>query len=167
MARSKSSKFVEPEPPLLGPAQALPLIDKQIAKATDLLAHRPLDQDEYSSWELVTRNILEKAFGRNSPNISSVMNEGKYGMFPGNASERWLENHRATSLQSQKRKVEGLRELLDTELQLTGGQTAQVSSEPKRHKIFLVHGHDDRALARDGSIFGKASPGRGRAARTT
>jgi predicted nucleotide-binding protein len=155
VARSKSSKFVEPEPPQLGPAQALPLIDKQIAKATDLLADRPLDQDEYSSWELVTRNILEKAFGRNSPNISSVMNEGKYGMFPGNASEQWLENHRATSLQSQKRKVEGLRELLETELQLTGGQTAQVSSEPKGHKIFLVHGHDDRLLHETARFFEK------------
>jgi predicted nucleotide-binding protein len=146
VARSKSSKFLEPEPPQLEPAQALPLIDKQIAKATALLAHRPLDQDEYSSWELVTRNILEKAFGRNSVNISSVMDEGKYGMFPGNASEQWWENHRVTSLQSQKRSLEGLRELLQTEIQLSGGQTATVSSESKGHKIFLVHGHDDRAL---------------------
>jgi len=122
------------------------LIDKQIAKATALLAHRPLDQDEYSSWELVTRNILEKAFGRNSPNVSSVMDEGKYRMFPGNADEQWWENHRATSLQSQKRSLEGLGELLQTELQLSGGQIAAVSSGPKGHKIFLVHGHDDHVL---------------------
>lgn len=74
------------------------------------------------------------------------MNEGKYGMFPGDASEQWLEDHRATSLQSQKRKLEGLRELLETEQQLSGGHTAQVFSEPKGHKIFLVHGHDDRVL---------------------
>jgi predicted nucleotide-binding protein len=31
-------------------------------------------------------------------------------------------------------------------MQLSGGQTATVSSGPKGHKIFLVHGHDDRAL---------------------
>ena len=133
------------------------LIDTQIAKATTLLQNRPLNDDDYSSWELVTRNYLEKAFGRNSPNISSVMDEGKYGMFPGNASEQWWENHRASSLQSQKRSLEGLRELLQTEMQLSGGQTATVSSGPKGHKIFLVHGHDDRALQRNCSLLGKAS----------
>jgi len=146
MARSKSQESSEPEPPQLAPAQALPLIDKQIAKAKALLDHRPLDDGEYSSWELVTRNILEKAFGRNSPNVSSVIDEGKYGMFPGNASAQWWENHHASSLQTQMRSLQGLRELLETELQLSGGQSATVSSGPKGHKIFLVHGHDDRAL---------------------
>jgi predicted nucleotide-binding protein len=146
MARARSRQPPEPEPPQVPLAQALQLIDKQIAKAKALLDHRPLDGDEYSSWELVTRNILEKAFGRNSPNISSVMDEGKYGMFPANASAQWWENHQATSLQTQKRSLEGLRELLETELQLSGGQIATVSSGPKGHKIFLVHGHDDRAL---------------------
>jgi predicted nucleotide-binding protein len=146
MARSKSSRSLEPEPPQVPPAQAMQLNDTQIAKATALLENRPSNDDDYSSWELVTRNILEKAFGRNSPNVSSVMDEGKYGMFPGNASAQWWENHRATSLQSQKRSLDGLRELVETELQLSSGQIATVSPGPKGHKIFLVHGHDDRAL---------------------
>lgn len=62
------------------------------------------------------------------------------------AGEQWWENHRATSLQTQKRKLEGLRELLQTELQLAGGKIANISLEPTGHKIFLVHGHDDRTL---------------------
>ena len=146
MARSKSSKSLEPEPPQVSPAQGFQLIETQIAKATALLENRPLDHDEYSSWELVTRNILEKAFGRHSPNIRSVIDAGKYGMFPGNAGAAWWENHWAESLQTQKRKLEGLRELLQTEQQLAGGETAKVSTEPKGHKVFLVHGQDDRAL---------------------
>lgn len=52
----------------------------------------------------------------------------------------------AKSLQTQKRKLEGLRELLQTELQLSGGETPKVTQEPTGHKIFLVHGHDDRVL---------------------
>lgn len=63
-----------------------------------------------------------------------------------NAGEQWWENHRASSLQTQKRKLEGLRELLQTELQLSGGNTPQVFPEPRGHKIFLVHGHDEGAL---------------------
>lgn len=86
MARSKKLRAPEPERPQVQPAQGLQLVDTQITKATALLENRPLDDDEYSSWELVTQNILEKAFGRHSPNIRSVMDVGKYGMFP---RQRW------------------------------------------------------------------------------
>jgi predicted nucleotide-binding protein len=146
MARSKTPPKPEPEPPQVPAGQGIQLIESQIAKAEELLQKRPILKDEYSTWELLTRNYLEKSFGRHSPNTSGVMDVGKYGSFPMNAGEQWWENHRAVSLQTQKRKLEGLRELLQTELQLTGGQIATVSTEPKGHRIFLVHGHDDRAL---------------------
>lgn len=144
MARSKQPKN-EPGPPEVPAVQGLELIEKQILKADELLKNRPLTKDEYSAWELITRNFLEKAFGRHSPNIRSVMDVGKYGAFPWNAGAQWWENHFATSLQTQKRKLEGLRELLRTELQLSGGEVPTLA-EPTGHKIFLVHGHDDRAL---------------------
>jgi predicted nucleotide-binding protein len=128
------------------PAQGIKLIDAQITKADELIQNRPLSKDEYAAWELVTRNLLEKAFGRHSPNIRSVMDVGKYGSFPINAAPEWWELHRATSLQTQKRKLEGLRELLQTELQLSDGQVATASHQPRGYKIFLVHGHDDKAL---------------------
>lgn len=146
MARTKPSLPPEPEPPQVSAIQAVGLLESQIAKAEELLQKRPLKKDEYSTWELLTRNYLEKAFGRHSPNVASVTDVGKYGSFPMNAGEQWWENHRASSLQTQKRKLEGLRELLQTELQLSGGNTPQVSHEPRGHKIFLVHGHDDGAL---------------------
>ncbi len=146
MARPKTLTQPEPEPPQVSAEQGITLIDVLLTKATDLLLKRPLKHDEYSTWELLTRNYLEKAFGRHSPNISSVTDVGKFGSFPMNAGETWWENHRAGSLQTQKRKLEGLRELLQTELQLSGGVTLEATSEPKGHKVFLVHGHDDRAL---------------------
>lgn len=146
MARSKTPSRPSPEPPEVSPVQGVQLINTQIAKAEELLENRPLTKDDYSTWELLTRNYLEKAFGKHSPNISSVTDVGKYGSFPMNAGEQWWENHRKTSLQTQKRKLEGLRELLQTEMQLTGGNAPQVSREPTGHKIFFVHGHDERVL---------------------
>ena len=146
MARTKTPSPPEPEPPQVSAVQGIQLIETQIAKAGELLQKRPLTKDEYSTWELLTRNYLEKAFGRNSPNVSSVLDVGRYGSFPMNAGEQWWEQHRVNSLQTQKRKLEGLRELLQTELQLAGESIPQSSPEPKGHSVFLVHGHDDRAL---------------------
>ena len=146
MARSKAAARPAQEPPQVSPIQGIQLIEGQIAKAEELLKNRPLRQDDHSTWELVTRNYLEKAFGRHSPNIHSVTDVGKYGLFPVDAGDEWWEAQRAENLQTQLHKLGGLRDLLKTELQLTGGNIATVASEPSGHKIFLVHGHDDRAL---------------------
>jgi predicted nucleotide-binding protein len=146
MARSKPPARPEQEPPQVPAVQGIQLIESQIAKAEELLKSRPLGEDDHSTWELLTRNYLEKAFGRHSPNVRSVTDVGKYGSFPWNAGEQWWEAHRADILQTQTHKLAGLLELLKTELQLSGGKIATVASEPSGHKIFLVHGHDDRAL---------------------
>jgi len=124
------------------------LLEEQLGKGRELLQSRPLSSDSYGQWELVTRNYLEKAFGRNSPNVSSVTDVGKYGGFPMGAGEDWWENHRAESLQTQLARLEGLVELLRTEQQLQGGGTVSgaLPSVPKGHRIFLVHGHDEAAI---------------------
>jgi len=132
--------------PQLGPEQAIPLLRTQVDKASQLLASRPLGSDAYSSWELVTINILEKAFGDNSPNVSNVQSVGKYGAFPAFAGEDWWEQHRSQSLQTQKTRVQALIDLLETEAQLQS--SGQISPQSHLHgsKIFLVHGHDERVL---------------------
>ena len=133
-------------PPQIPPDQGIELIRGQIEKANSLLASRPINKDDYSSWELLTRNYLEKAFGLNSPNVSSVTRVGKYGSFPMSAEEDWWENHRAKSLQTQMTKLEGLVELLQTEVQLDQGKSATLKKPALGHRIFLVHGHDEAAL---------------------
>ena len=120
MARKRG----EPEPPgepEVDPATGKRLLESQIEKGKLLLEKRPLADDAYRQWELLTRNYLEKAFGRNSPNVSSVTDVGKYGAFPMSAGEGFWENHRAESLTTQITRLEGLVELLGTELQLRGG----------------------------------------------
>lgn len=135
-----------PGPPQIPLDQGIELLHGQIEKARNLLSSRPLNKDDYSSWELLTRNFLEKAFGVNSPNVASITKVGKYGSFPMNAGEDWWESHRSTSLQSQVRKLEGLVELLQTEVQLEQGAAATLQKPVIGHRIFLVHGHDEATL---------------------
>jgi predicted nucleotide-binding protein with TIR-like domain len=136
-----------PEEPGVEPEVGIRLLKGQIEKGRELLSSRPLSRDAYGQWELLTRNYLEKAFGRGSPNVGSVVDVGKYGGFPGSAGEQWWENHRAESLTTQLTRLEGLGELLQTELQLRGG--AAISGPgpaPIGHRIFLVHGHNQAVL---------------------
>jgi len=145
MVKKKASP-PEIQPPTILPEAGIKLIETQIEKANKLLASRPLTSDDYSSWELLTRNYLEKVFGVNSPNVSSVMSVGKYGSFPMRAGDQWWENHRVNSLQSQINKLGGLIELLKTEIQLGYGNTIDLQVSSTGHKVFLVHGHDDGFL---------------------
>lgn len=147
MARNRR----EPEPPGqpdVDPATGMRLLDAQIEKGRALLEKRPLTEDAYSQWELLTRNFLEKAFGRNSPNVSSVVDVGKYGASMMGAGEEYWEAHRAESLTTQITRLDGLRELLATELQLRGGGSIARAdaTHSAGHRIFLVHGHDEAAL---------------------
>jgi predicted nucleotide-binding protein with TIR-like domain len=133
--------------PEVDPEVGIRLLGGQIGKGRELLASRPLSKDAYSQWELLTRNYLEKAFGRGSPNIASVRDVGKYGGFPMDAGEQWWENHRAESLTTQLTRLEGLIELLQTEAQLRGGLViSRPGPAPTGHRVFLVHGHDQAAL---------------------
>jgi Predicted nucleotide-binding protein containing TIR-like domain len=144
-----AKKSREPEPlgkPEVSPQQGIVLLEKQIAKGKEILDQRPIVKDDYGAWELVTRNLLEKTFGKNSPNVTNVTTVGKYGGFPGGPNPVWWDNHRAESLQTQLTRLGGLIELLRTEVEL--GAEGVVSREPKPrgHRIFLVHGHEELAL---------------------
>jgi hypothetical protein len=144
-----AKKSREPEPPgspQISPQQAIDLLQRQIEKGEVILHRRPIAKDEHSSWELVTGNLLEKAFGKTSPNVTAVTSVGKYGGFPGHASDAWWDNHRAESLQTQLRKLAGLIELLRTEVELRDEGVVKQEQSPTGCRIFLVHGHDELAL---------------------
>jgi hypothetical protein len=52
------------------------LLQQQIDNGRALWEHRPLSSDDIGAWDLVTRNYLEKAFGKNSANVTSVTSAG-------------------------------------------------------------------------------------------
>lgn len=141
----------EPDPlgqPQVDPAIGKQLLESQVEKGRLLLQSRPLTNDAHNQWKLLTRNYLEKAFGVNSPNVRSVIQAVQSGSFPLNAGEGWWEAHRVECLTAQLTQLEGLVELLSTEMQLRSGDSiarAEVN-QPNAHRIFLVHGHDKAAL---------------------
>ena len=146
MAARKTQTHL-PGPPTLGPSKALELLADVLQKGTALSQARPISADDHSAWELVARNILERAFGEHSPNVHSVTLVGHGGgAFPLNAGEEWWENRRAENLKTQLSRLEGLMEVLRTEAQLTRGEPPTAGLEPSGHRIFLVHGHDDGLL---------------------
>jgi predicted nucleotide-binding protein len=139
--------------PEIAPADAIRLLNQQIQRAEELLSTRPIKSDALSGWELLTKNFLTKAFGNFSPNVSAVIDIGKYGSFPMNAGPDWWENHNAKSLQSKISRLRGLVELLETELTLNGASSQPEAPQrqpeafqtPSR-RVFLVHGHNDGLL---------------------
>ena len=133
-------------PPQVPREQGINLIQAQIHKAKALLASRPISEDNYKTWQLLTKNFLEKAFGINSPNVSSIMDSGVVWSYPMDAGPDWWENKHASCLQTQVAKLESLIELLQTEMQLSGGQVPTALPTVSGHRIFLVHGHDEGVL---------------------
>src|SRR5687767_8471399 len=125
---ARSTKLPSPRLPEVSADKGISLLRQQIEKGRTLLASRPISSDDYSAWELVTRNYLEKAFGKNSPNVTSVTSAGHYGSSPMNAGEQWWENHRAENLQTKLRRLEALVELLSTEIALDS--TGHVNETP-------------------------------------
>jgi predicted nucleotide-binding protein len=132
--------------PEVPPEKAIPLLRKHLEDGQQLLARGGISSDDHSTWEMLARNYLEKAFGQNSPNVTTVTSAGRYGSFPMNAGEAWWQQHRAETLQSQLKKIEGLIELLTTEVALQHDHVVSPPEAVRGHKIFLVHGHDQLAL---------------------
>lgn len=141
-----------PTPPAIGapeisPADGIRLLNQQIQRAEELLASRPIASDAVSSWDLLTKNFLSKAFGNFSPNVSAVVDIGRYSSFPMNAGPDWWENHNAKSLQSKVSRLRGLVELLETEMTLGGNISVPDVPVPQiSRRVFLVHGHHDGLL---------------------
>jgi len=146
MTTRKVQSTVVFSPPEISPANGVRLLNQQIERGEYLLASRPLEADAVNTWELLTANYLSKAFGGGSPNIRSVVDIGKYGSFPMDASPEWLEDHRARSLKSKVGRLRGLVELLETECALNGDIREAVEQQALSRRVFLVHGHNDGVL---------------------
>ena len=146
MANKRSNEKPPPSPPQVSPEQGIALLEDLAERGQKLLSSRPLSSDEHSAWKLRARNILEKAFGQNSPNVSSIMDAGIYGAFPMNAGEGFWENHRVETLTTQIRRTKELIELLRTEAQLQGAQHTVAQPQATGRQVFVVHGHDDAIL---------------------
>lgn len=142
----KSKKPVAIGMPEISPEKGVQLLKKQVQTGEELLASLPIDEDKYSTWVLLTKNYLEKSFGNNSPNVTTVSSVGRYGSYPMNAGKDWWANHRRESLQTQLSKLGGLIELLTTEIELQDNSIIANEGKVYGHKIFLVHGQNEQSV---------------------
>lgn len=146
MAARKKRTAKDIGKPQVSPGRAVELLRAQHEKGSELLAKGFPSADEHSKWELLTGNLLGKAFGENSPNVNAILSVDQYGSFPMDAGEEWWSQHRAESLRTQLTKLEGLIELLETEVELDSEGVIHKEDKPHGRKVFLVHGHDEGAL---------------------
>jgi hypothetical protein len=73
MARRTRTPKPLTDGPSLPPDQAIQFLRNQRDKGQKLLEKRPISYAAAETWETVTRDVLTKAFGAASPNVSSVI----------------------------------------------------------------------------------------------
>ncbi|MBI3918831.1 MAG: hypothetical protein HY322_17705 [Betaproteobacteria bacterium] len=119
MAKRRSNETREIEVlPSVTPEQGVKLVRTVIDKGRALLNARPITSDKYAAWSTIARDFLTKTIGSLSPNVSSVMDVGRYGAFAVNAGEEYWEQNRAENLEKKLAILEGLIEVLQTEVAL-------------------------------------------------
>lgn len=154
MAKRKPAP--DPRPATLTAEQALPLIKGQRAKGQQLLEKGPISSAAETAWETVTRDVLTRAFGEGSSNVSSVMDIGRYG-FAIERSEREREEERAKDMADRLVVIDGLIEMLETDIAMrTGSRVDEMKGGGKR--VFLVHGHDERLIHETARFIEKLGP---------
>ena len=105
-----------PRPPTVDPERGVRLIEEQITKGREL-SMSPVKENDNDSWNLLTENYLQMAFGSDSDNVSRVMELGRLRMIPLDADESWWENSRAERLQAMVSALESLVVLLNTKFE--------------------------------------------------
>lgn len=146
MAGKRSKPNPSQVGPSLNPGQAMKLLRVQVEKGKQLLTNRPLTSAAEQTWETVTRDVLSRAFGPDSPNVSSVMDVGKFRWAFGGGNEHEWEKGRAEDLATRLQVMEGLIELLESAMETTGAATATSPADHLSKRIFLVHGHNEAAI---------------------
>jgi predicted nucleotide-binding protein len=139
--------------PSLQPEQAVQLLTKQRQKAQHLLENCPITSAANQTWETVTRDVLSKAFGPESPNIGSVMDVGKYAFWGANSvTERQWEQQRFEDMTTRLEIIDGLIELLNSHAELNETKKKDtplqhsINNHITSNRVFLVHGHNELAI---------------------
>ena len=134
--------------PSLSPGQAVHLLTKQREKGQHLMDHRPITSAANQTWETVTRDVLSKAFGPESPNVGSVMGVGQYAFtFADSVTEAQWEQQRFEDMETRLEIIDGLIELLNSHAELTEiDKLGALPQDSISNRIFLVHGHNELAI---------------------
>ncbi|MGD0886611.1 MAG: nucleotide-binding protein [Thermodesulfovibrionales bacterium] len=134
----------EPEiPRSVDPKTGIQLLRKQINKANDLLANRPIVTADHSAWSNTTRDYLIKVFGSKSPNVNAVIHASSSEDLYVNMGDDALERYRASLIENQIKMLLSCIEQLETEIELSEGERkTNISKKASSNKVFIVHGRN-------------------------
>ena len=146
MARRKKPIEKPDIPRSVDPKTGIQLLEKQLKKAEELLANRPIVNSDHTAWENTTRDYLVRAFGSKSPNVNAVIHasssEGLY-MGMGNAE---FERYEASRLENQIKMLRSCMEQLQTEIELSERKEeipVEIGEEVFSNRVFIVHGRNE------------------------
>ena len=108
-----SAEAPEHEVETPGSREGVDLLRGQREAGECLLAGERLSSDAYDSWLLLTRKSLQRAFGVESPHVSSVMECGRSRWTETGGGESQWERDAPTHLRVQLTELSGLIQLLD------------------------------------------------------
>ncbi len=151
MARRKTSSNSLTTPPTLDLKQGSQLLRAHCEKGRQLLNSRPISSSSEQAWEAVGHDLLSRAFGSASPNVERVMGVGRYDFAFGGGNETKWENARAENMKTRIEILDGLIDLLDSQVSLTATGSVNSASSPSApghigNTVFLVHGHDEAVI---------------------
>lgn len=146
MART-TKPIQEPEiPRSVDPAKGIELLQRQIKKAEEMLAKRPIVTADRTAWNNTTRDYLIRVFGPKSPNVNAVIHASSDVGLHGNMSDAEWEEHMASLTKNQIKMLRSCIEQLETEIELFKVKVKVVEEvvkvEPISNKVFIVHGHN-------------------------
>jgi hypothetical protein len=156
---AKKSRVAPPPitPPTLTPKQALELLRQQVDKGRVLLANRPITSAAGLGWETVTRDVLARAFGSQSPHIDTVMSIGQYRFAFGGGSEPEWEAGRAEDMQQRLQILGDLIQLLQAEAGLScpthNGEPFRLDQILSRKDLLTLVQEDFEAGKYESAIF--------------
>jgi uncharacterized protein (TIGR02391 family) len=144
-------------PPSITPKQALVLLQQQIDKGNALIANRPITSAAERGWATVTKDILTRAFGSQSPHIEAVMGIGRYRNPFGGGNETEWEAGRAEDMQERLQVINDLLQLLQSEAGIAcpshGGEPFRLDQVLTRSDLLALVREDFQAGKYETAVF--------------
>lgn len=143
---AKRSIPVEKIGPTLSPEKAKKFLQRQVEQINGLL-QRKYNDPEIRKWDNITEQILIKAFGKPHENLSDFYSARQSAVAFFTNDEYTIQEEYKGNLLKCKKLLEGFIEQLIMFSGITSVETGveKRKSQPLSRKVFIVHGHDDRA----------------------
>jgi predicted nucleotide-binding protein len=148
MARRKKS-IEEPDiPRSVDPKTGIQLLERQIKRAEQLLANRPIVTSDHTAWKNTTREYLIRTFGSKSENVSAVIHASSSEGLRMGMSDAEFERYMASLLENQVKILKSCIEQLETEIKLSKREEkiekpVMEGKELPLNKVFIVHGRNE------------------------